>query len=81
MRISVRKINRRTLYGTSPGWEIKGKNNHVLILQRAIYGLKQAGNTWHEELNKTLLRLGCQEIISSRSIYKYQDDYYISICG
>lgn len=39
-----------------PGVEIK--KNHVLKLNRAMYGLKQAPNAWHETLTSWLTQIG-----------------------
>ena len=38
------------------GFEVKGKEDHILKLQKALYGLKQAPKAWNSKLNEVLLR-------------------------
>ena len=40
------------------GYEAPGKEKHVCLLKRAIYGLKQAGREWYELLCQIMLKLG-----------------------
>ncbi|XP_060202737.1 uncharacterized mitochondrial protein AtMg00810-like, partial [Lycium barbarum] len=41
-----------------PGFEDSTGTNHVCLLQRAIYGLKQAPKAWFQRFNEVLLHLG-----------------------
>jgi hypothetical protein len=56
------------IYMQAPeGFELeKGK---VLLLKKGLYGLKQAGYLWNEDLNRTLLHLGFKRLISDPCIY------------
>ena len=47
------------IYITQPdGFEVKGKEDHILKLQKALYGLKQAPRAWNSKLNEVLLKKG-----------------------
>ena len=47
------------IYITQPeGFEVKGKEDHILKLQKALYGLKQAPRAWNSELTEVLLKKG-----------------------
>ena len=48
------------------GFEVKGKEDHILKLQKALYGLKQAPRAWNSKLNEVLLRKG---FVRSKSDY------------
>ena len=52
-----------------PGFEIKGKEDYVLLLLRAIYGLKQSGRSWHQDIDKYLLRLHLIPTSSDSNLY------------
>lgn len=45
------------------------KQNHVLKLKRAIYGLHQASRQWHSELETTLLNLGFSSFSKTNCVY------------
>ena len=48
------------IYITQPeGFEVKGKEDHILKLKKALYGLKQAPRAWNSRLNEVLLKQGC----------------------
>ena len=40
------------------GFEVPGKERSVLHLKRAIYGLKQSGHKWYDDLRDTLTSMG-----------------------
>jgi Reverse transcriptase (RNA-dependent DNA polymerase) len=42
---------------------------HVLKLRRALYRLKQAGRTWHQQLRNTLLSFGYTQSTADECIY------------
>ena len=47
------------IYITQPeGFEVKGKEDHILKLQKALCGLKQAPRAWNSKLNEVLLKQG-----------------------
>ena len=47
------------IYITQPeGFEVKGKEDHILKLHKALYGLKQAPRAWNSKLNEVLLKQG-----------------------
>jgi hypothetical protein len=49
------------LYMEQPeGFKIPGKENKVMRLKRAIYGLKQAALAWWKALDGSMSRLGCK---------------------
>jgi hypothetical protein len=43
------------------GFKIPGKENKVMRLKRAIYGLKQAALAWWKALDGSMSRLGCND--------------------
>ena len=44
------------IYITQPeGFEVKGKEDHIVKLQKALYGLKQAPRAWNSKLNEVIL--------------------------
>jgi Reverse transcriptase (RNA-dependent DNA polymerase) len=52
------------IYMKQPRGYEKGDEGHVLLLKRALYGLKQSGREWHKRLSNELFKLG---FIKSRS--------------
>lgn len=54
------------------GFVEKGKENHVCLLRKAIYGLKQASRTWNIKIHNTLLSLGFERIHSDAGVYVYR---------
>ena len=40
------------------GFIIKGQENKVYKLKKAIYGLKQASHAWNKQVDKSLKSLG-----------------------
>ena len=40
------------------GWVVPGKEDHVCLLKKAIYGLKQASRQWNAKIHQSLLDLG-----------------------
>ena len=51
------------------GFVKKGQEGHVCRLLKAIYGLKQASQTWNEKLHKTLLANGFRRTRSDAGVY------------
>lgn len=54
-------------------------NNEVLILQKAIYGLKQASRCWQDKLNNILSKFGLGPTNSDPCLYHgiYKDNHII----
>jgi len=58
----------------------KAEDGAVAKLLRPIYGLKQSGRSWNEELNRFLIDLGCKRMKSSSCVYMWKDSTVILIC-
>jgi hypothetical protein len=69
-----------------PGFVIAGKEEKVLCLRKALYGLRQAPRAWNAKLDTTMVSLGFQRSRSEHAIYVrgsliigvYVDDLVIS---
>lgn len=58
------------VYVTQPeGYEVKGKEQYVLRLSKALYGLRQAPKAWSVKLDKRLKKLGFRRCASEQAIY------------
>ncbi|KAL7280538.1 hypothetical protein ACG7TL_005470, partial [Trametes sanguinea] len=53
------------------GWVMRGKENYVCLLKKAIYGLKQASRQWNLKIHKSLLDLGFTRTYSDAGVYVY----------
>ena len=51
------------------GFKLKGQENKVLRLRRAIYGLKQAALAWWKELESSMKRLGFKRTASDAGVF------------
>ena len=51
------------------GFKLKGQENKVLCLLRAIYGLKQAALAWWRELESSMKRLGFKCTASDAGVF------------
>jgi hypothetical protein len=45
------------------GYALKGKEQHVLKLSKALYGLRQAPRAWNVKLDKSLKKAGFQKVL------------------
>ena len=54
------------------GYVIEGKENQVLKLKKALYGLHQSGRCWHHDLHDKLLTHGFIEITGVPCIFIYK---------
>ncbi|KAL7284388.1 hypothetical protein ACG7TL_001678, partial [Trametes sanguinea] len=54
------------------GWVVRGKENYVCLLKKAIYGLKQASRQWNLKIHKSLLDLGFTRTYSNAGVYVYR---------
>ena len=58
------------------GFSQEGKELHVCLLQKSLYGLKQASRLWYERLREALVRFGftrCQ--VEHCVFYKHKDGH------
>ena len=51
------------------GYEVLGKEKHVCLLKRAIYGLWQAGREWYELLCQIMTKLGFQRCRVEHAVF------------
>jgi hypothetical protein len=63
------------------GFKARGQENKVICLQRAHYGLKQAGLAWWKELNSSMNELGFKRLMSDAGLFvcKYFKEIIIAI--
>lgn len=54
------------------GWVVRGKENHVCLLKKAIYGLKQASRQWNIKIHNSLLGMGFVRTHSDAGVYVYR---------
>ncbi|EJF56279.1 hypothetical protein DICSQDRAFT_71809 [Dichomitus squalens LYAD-421 SS1] len=54
------------------GWVVKGKEDHVCLLKKAIYGLKQASRQWNAKIHQSLLDLEFTRTYSDAGVYVYR---------
>jgi transposase InsO family protein len=53
--------------------------NHVWKLNKSIYGLKQAGRTWHEKIDTTLQASGFSAIDADACVYRQEKGFSVII--
>jgi hypothetical protein len=51
------------------GYEVKGKENHVLRLSKALYGLRRAPRAWNLRLDRCLKKLKFKRCASEQAVY------------
>jgi hypothetical protein len=56
-----------------PGYITAGKEEHVLRLQKALYGLHQAPRAWYAKLDDTLGTLGFTRSVLEHAVYRRGD--------
>ena len=60
------------------GFEVPGKECSVLHLKRAIYGLKQSGCEWYDDLKNTLMSMGFTHCCVEHAVFhRYDQDAVI----
>ena len=57
-----------------PGYSVKGKENLVCRLDKALYGLHQSGRMWYFELNKTLISIGFRKLEWCNCVYIFNQE-------
>jgi hypothetical protein len=66
------KLN-ETIYMRQPkGFELPGKRDHVCLLHKGLYGLKQAGRTWNQTIDPALRGIGLTPLASDHCVYSLQ---------
>ena len=53
----------------SPGFEIKGKEDYVYKLDKALYGLNKAPRAWYKKIAKFLIQQGFTKCVNDHGIY------------
>ena len=56
-------------------------NKYIDRRLKSLYGLKQSGYLWHEEIDATMIALGLQRSKSDPCLYYVWDDGKLTICG
>ncbi|GJR68716.1 zinc finger, CCHC-type containing protein [Tanacetum coccineum] len=70
------------VYVTQPtGFEVKGKEEMVYKLHKALYGLRQAPRSWNAKLDKVLKELGFRKCAQDQAVYKLQSKNTTLIIG
>ena len=65
---------KETVYVTQPeGFEVKGEENKVYKLKKALYSLKQAPRAWNNKLNEILKGLSFEKCSKEHSLYRRKD--------
>ncbi|KPJ11482.1 Retrovirus-related Pol polyprotein from transposon TNT 1-94 [Papilio machaon] len=65
---------RETVYMVQPdGYKVKGKENYVFKLNKAIYGLKQASKAWYDKIDSALTDLQFRKTLSEPCVYIRSD--------
>lgn len=63
------KLNEEIYMRQPEGFKVRGMENKVLRLQRALYSLKQAGLAWWKELDSSMKQLGFKHLISDAELF------------
>ena len=63
------KLNEEIYMQQPEGFKLRGQENKVLHLRRAIYGLKQAALAWWKELESSMKRLGFKCTASDAGVF------------
>ena len=62
---------KETVYVSQPeGFEVKGSENKVYKLHKALYGLRQAPRAWNNKLNAILIELKFRKCTKEPSVYR-----------
>ena len=55
------------------GFEVPGKEHSILHLKRVIYGLKQSGREWYDNLKNTLTSMGFARCHVEHAVFHHYD--------
>ena len=70
------------LYMSQPEhFHVKGKEDYVCKLNKAIYGLKQSSKCWNTSFSSTLLELNFKQSVNDSCVYTYFSNDVICIIG
>ncbi|KAI3520492.1 hypothetical protein L1887_09941 [Cichorium endivia] len=70
------------VYVSQPsGFEVKGKEEMVYRLHKALYGLRQTPRSWNAKLDKALKELGFRKCAQEQAVYKLQSKSSTLIIG
>ncbi|KAJ0491190.1 putative RNA-directed DNA polymerase [Helianthus annuus] len=70
------------VYVTQPsGFEVKGKEDMVYRLHKALYGLRQAPRAWNTKLDRSLKELGFSRCNQEQAVYKLRTSNSVIIVG
>ena len=56
------------------GFEDEAQRDMVCRLKKGLYGLKQSGRLWYQELGRVLGTIGYRQLVSDPSIYVWEKD-------
>ena len=56
------------------GPEFKEREGHILIIVRALYGLKSSGQRWHDRFHDCMIELGWQPCKSENDVWMKKND-------
>ena len=56
------------------GFEVHGKEDWVCLLEKGLYGLKQAGRVWNLKADKLLRKIGFTPLKADRCVYVWERD-------
>lgn len=73
------KLKEPTFMRQPPGHVIRGSENKVCFLNKAIYGLHQSGREWNFELDNVLKQLGFVKLSWTNCVYKYKNDVVLTV--
>lgn len=69
---------KETVFVSQPeGFKVKGSEDKVYKLNKALYGLRQAPRAWNEKLNKVLEKLNFMKCSKEPSLYQKQEDEHL----
>ena len=63
-----------------PGFEVKGKEEYVFRLDKALYGLKEAPRAWTKKINSFLVQQGFLKCVTKHVIYCRNTTNKLIIC-
>jgi hypothetical protein len=63
-----------------PGFEIKGKEEYVYKLDKALYSLKQAPRAWNKKINSFLVQQGFLKCVTEHGIYCRNTTNKLIVC-
>lgn len=61
------------------GFEIKGQENKVCLLQKAIYGLHQSGRECSKKFECIVIELGFEKVMQCKCVYKLKSEIVLVV--